>query len=219
MIHPSPRQISLPWHAQPLWPRFGRGAFAGNSSAGIKETPATGCPVVNIGPRAAWSTSSGQRPGRRTMRLRRDRGGHSPGRRRPTTCSGAVCRAGSDPYGSGDAGPRIAEVLSAVTPGRESCCRSGSPTDMKARRPAKTYARERTPLRDGHPSGDPVLGRDRRVQRLQLQVLVLLPSRRDGGPAVGYRAGAHGDAALREDRRRPAAFPDKVKKVTALRVR
>src|SRR6476620_7317951 len=31
--------------------RVGRGAFAGNSSAGIKETPAFGCPVVNIGSR------------------------------------------------------------------------------------------------------------------------------------------------------------------------
>ncbi len=28
-----------------------RGAFAGNSSAGIKETPAFRCPGVNIGPR------------------------------------------------------------------------------------------------------------------------------------------------------------------------
>ncbi len=31
--------------------RHGRGAFVGNSSAGIKETPIFGCPVVNVGPR------------------------------------------------------------------------------------------------------------------------------------------------------------------------
>jgi UDP-N-acetylglucosamine 2-epimerase (non-hydrolysing)/GDP/UDP-N,N'-diacetylbacillosamine 2-epimerase (hydrolysing) len=31
--------------------RIGRGAFVGNSSAGIKETPAFGCPTVNIGSR------------------------------------------------------------------------------------------------------------------------------------------------------------------------
>jgi UDP-N-acetylglucosamine 2-epimerase (non-hydrolysing)/GDP/UDP-N,N'-diacetylbacillosamine 2-epimerase (hydrolysing) len=91
--------------------RGGRGCFAGNSSAGIKETPAFGCPAVNIG-------------SRQQGRLRADNVIDTPYdageiftairrsvededfRRRCATCV--------NPYGAGNAGPRIAEVLATV---------------------------------------------------------------------------------------------------------
>lgn len=90
----------------------GRGVYAGNSSSGIKETAIFGCPVVNIGSRQAG-------------RLRADnvidtqydqdqifgaclKGIHDESWR-------AHCAQVANPYGSGNAGPRIAEVL-ATTP-------------------------------------------------------------------------------------------------------
>ena len=84
---------------------------AGNSSSGIKETPALGCPTVNIGTRQKG-------------RLRADnvidadydaesierallKGLYDPEFRR-------ICRSCSNPYGQGDAGKNIANVVADI---------------------------------------------------------------------------------------------------------
>lgn len=91
--------------------RHGRGAFAGNSSAGIKETPAFGCPTINIGPRQQG-------------RLRADNVIDVPyeaaaivsalSRAIDDSAFRARCRNCTNPYGAGNAGPRIAEVLATI---------------------------------------------------------------------------------------------------------
>jgi UDP-N-acetylglucosamine 2-epimerase (non-hydrolysing)/GDP/UDP-N,N'-diacetylbacillosamine 2-epimerase (hydrolysing) len=91
--------------------RIGSGAFVGNSSAGIKESPAFGCPTVNIG-------------SRQQGRLRANNVIDVPYN------SGAIidaimqciedqtfrkqCQTCDNPYGAGNAGPRIAEVLATI---------------------------------------------------------------------------------------------------------
>jgi UDP-N-acetylglucosamine 2-epimerase (non-hydrolysing)/GDP/UDP-N,N'-diacetylbacillosamine 2-epimerase (hydrolysing) len=90
----------------------GRGVLVGNSSAGIKETRAFGCPCVNIGARqrgrlrcanvidadydAAWISSA--------IRTALDDTGFR-----------GLCRTCENVYGEGDSGARIAEIL-ATTP-------------------------------------------------------------------------------------------------------
>jgi UDP-hydrolysing UDP-N-acetyl-D-glucosamine 2-epimerase len=91
--------------------RHARGAFIGNSSAGIKETPAFGCPVVNIGPR-----QRGRLRGDNVLDVPYETAGIEAAARRCVDDEAfrATCRFGRKPYGSGDAGPRIAEALSAT---------------------------------------------------------------------------------------------------------
>jgi UDP-N-acetylglucosamine 2-epimerase (non-hydrolysing)/GDP/UDP-N,N'-diacetylbacillosamine 2-epimerase (hydrolysing) len=88
-----------------------RVACVGNSSSGIKETPAFGCPTVNIG-------------SRQLGRLRADN--VIDAEYDADAIYGAVrrclfdddfrvrCRSVENPYGVGDAGPKIAEVLARV---------------------------------------------------------------------------------------------------------
>jgi len=92
--------------------RLGRGALVGNSSAGIKETPIFGCPVVNIGPR-----QRGRLRGDNVLDVPYDAAVIEAAVRRCVDDEGfrARCREGRDPYGAGDAGRRVAEVL-ATTP-------------------------------------------------------------------------------------------------------
>ena len=92
--------------------RLGRGALVGNSSAGIKETPIFGCPVVNIGPR-----QRGRLRGDNVLDVPYDAAAIEAAVRRCVDDEGfrARCREGRDPYGAGDAGRRVAEVL-ATTP-------------------------------------------------------------------------------------------------------
>lgn len=87
-------------------------AYVGNSSAGIKETPAFHCPTVNIGPR-----QKGRLRGnnvidvgydRRDILAALDRCLHDETWR-------AEIRAAPNPYGAGDAGRRVCETL-ATTP-------------------------------------------------------------------------------------------------------
>lgn len=91
--------------------RLGRGACVGNSSSGIKETPAFGCPTVNIGSRQAG-------------RLRAENvvdAGYDTGEIL-AACRRALwdeafrqqCRTCDNPYGEGHAGRKIAEVLATV---------------------------------------------------------------------------------------------------------
>lgn len=91
--------------------RRGRGACAGNSSAGIKETPVFGCPVVNIG-----SRQQGRLRSTNVIDVTYDADAIEAAlrtaafderfRRRCATCE--------NPYGAGNAGPRISEVLATI---------------------------------------------------------------------------------------------------------
>lgn len=88
-----------------------RVACVGNSSSGIKETPAFGCPTVNIG-----SRQEGRLRGANVL----DAGYNS------TEISLAIrrclfdeefrqlCRTAENPYWLGDAGPKIADILARV---------------------------------------------------------------------------------------------------------
>jgi UDP-hydrolysing UDP-N-acetyl-D-glucosamine 2-epimerase len=91
--------------------KHARGAFIGNSSAGIKETPTFGCPVVNVG-----SRQHGRLRGDNVLEVPYDAEAIEAAARRCVDDAAfrAACLAGRDPYGSGDAGPRIAEALSAT---------------------------------------------------------------------------------------------------------
>jgi UDP-N-acetylglucosamine 2-epimerase (non-hydrolysing)/GDP/UDP-N,N'-diacetylbacillosamine 2-epimerase (hydrolysing) len=91
--------------------RHGRGAFVGNSSAGIKETPVFGCPVVNIG-----SRQQGRLRGSNVIDVPY---GAQAIREAIVRCAEDEafrehCRTAENPYGAGDAGPRIAEVLATI---------------------------------------------------------------------------------------------------------
>jgi UDP-hydrolysing UDP-N-acetyl-D-glucosamine 2-epimerase len=94
-----------------LMGKVGRGVLVGNSSAGIKETPAFGCPCVNIGSRqrgrlrAANVIDTGYDAGEIVAAVRRSIG-DEPYR--------TICRTADNPYGAGDAGKRIADVLATV---------------------------------------------------------------------------------------------------------
>ncbi len=86
-------------------------ACVGNSSSGIKETPAFGCPTVNIGSRQA-----GRLRGENVIDTEYD----------ATAIREAIerclddeafrrrCREGDNPYYMGGAGPRVAQVLAGV---------------------------------------------------------------------------------------------------------
>jgi UDP-hydrolysing UDP-N-acetyl-D-glucosamine 2-epimerase len=86
-------------------------ACVGNSSSGIKETPAFGCPTVNIGTRqygrlraenvidAGYDAAAIEAAVRRCLFDERFRG---------------ACRVAENPYGTGEAGRKIAERLASV---------------------------------------------------------------------------------------------------------
>jgi UDP-hydrolysing UDP-N-acetyl-D-glucosamine 2-epimerase len=88
-----------------------RVACVGNSSSGIKETPAFGCPTVNIG-----SRQEGRLRGDNVL----DAGYDAVEIHRAITrCFSddsfrKACREGENPYGEGHAGRKIAEVLATV---------------------------------------------------------------------------------------------------------
>jgi UDP-hydrolysing UDP-N-acetyl-D-glucosamine 2-epimerase len=84
---------------------------AGNSSSGIKETPAFGCPAVNIGSRQLARLRAGNvidtdYSGEEIEAALRRALYDEPFR--------ALCRTAANPYGTGDAGKKIANVLAAV---------------------------------------------------------------------------------------------------------
>lgn len=91
--------------------RVGRGVCVGNSSSGIKETPALGCPVVNIGPR-------------QNGRLRADNVidvGYDSDRIHKAVHKALYdeafrkkCRNCMNPYGAGRAGEGISDVLATI---------------------------------------------------------------------------------------------------------
>lgn len=91
--------------------RVGRGAFAGNSSAGIKETPAFGCPVVNIG-----SRQQGRLRADNVLDVPYEAGAIEAALRRCAFDEDFRhhCATCENPYGAGNAGPRIAETLATM---------------------------------------------------------------------------------------------------------
>jgi len=91
--------------------RVGCGAVVGNSSAGIKETPAFGCPAVNIG-----SRQYGRLRASNAIDVAYDAGAIEAAVRKcvDDTAFRLQCRICENPYGAGSAGRKVAEVLSTV---------------------------------------------------------------------------------------------------------
>ena len=91
--------------------RSGRGAMVGNSSAGIKETPAFGCPAVNIG-----SRQQGRLRANNVIDTPYEADAITAAIRRCVEDDGFrhQCQTCENPYGAGNAGPRIADVLATI---------------------------------------------------------------------------------------------------------
>lgn len=88
-----------------------RVACVGNSSSGIKESPAFGCPTVNIG-----SRQDGRLRGDNVLDVGYDRDAIVAAVRHSLFDEGfrQQCRTGDNPYYLGDAGMKIADVLARV---------------------------------------------------------------------------------------------------------
>jgi len=89
----------------------GGGACVGNSSSGVKETPAFGCPAIDIGTRQAGrlATDNVIGTGYNTVEI-------VAAIHRCLRDAAFVqrCRTCHNPYGTGDAGKKIADVLATV---------------------------------------------------------------------------------------------------------
>lgn len=88
-----------------------RVACVGNSSSGLKETPAFHCPTVNIG-----SRQEGRLRGENVLDAGYDSVAITEAVRRCLSdeCFRTLCRGADNPYWLGDAGPKIANVLATV---------------------------------------------------------------------------------------------------------
>jgi UDP-hydrolysing UDP-N-acetyl-D-glucosamine 2-epimerase len=88
-----------------------RVACVGNSSSGIKETPAFGCPTINIGSRQLGRLRAGNviDSGYDANEIEA-----AVGRCLFDDAFRAACRSVENPYGLGDAGRKIADVLARV---------------------------------------------------------------------------------------------------------
>lgn len=91
--------------------KLGPGVCVGNSSSGVKETPAFGCPAVDIGNR-----QDGRLAGENLLRV-----GYSKDEIYTAIQKSLfdkrfreLCRTSPNPYGTGDAGTKIADVLSTI---------------------------------------------------------------------------------------------------------
>ncbi|MCF8031892.1 MAG: UDP-N-acetylglucosamine 2-epimerase [Desulfarculaceae bacterium] len=91
--------------------REGVGACVGNSSSGIKETPALGCPAVNIG-----SRQQGRLRAANVIDAPYDAEAIEAACRKALFDESfrALCKQVDNPYGKGDAGAKIARVLATV---------------------------------------------------------------------------------------------------------
>src|SRR5205807_714582 len=94
-----------------LMGKAGKGAIVGNSSAGIKESPAFGCPAVNIG-----SRQNGRLRAMNVIDVPYEEDSIMAAIRRCVDDQVFLnlCRTCENPYGSGNAGARIADVLATV---------------------------------------------------------------------------------------------------------
>lgn len=88
--------------------RITRGACVGNSSSGLKETPAFACPTVNIG-----SRQSGRLAAENVLHVNYDEQEIANALFRCITDDGfrEVCATCENPYGDGNTGPKIVEAL------------------------------------------------------------------------------------------------------------
>ncbi|MFL0799731.1 MAG: UDP-N-acetylglucosamine 2-epimerase (hydrolyzing) [Agarilytica sp.] len=91
-------------------------ACVGNSSSGLKETPAFSCPTVNIG-----SRQSGRLRGENVLDAGYDQEAICEA---VTRCLSdeefrTLCRTSENPYWLGDAGPKVAKVLAEVEIGQD----------------------------------------------------------------------------------------------------
>ncbi|MFT6778325.1 MAG: UDP-hydrolyzing UDP-N-acetyl-D-glucosamine 2-epimerase [Paraglaciecola sp.] len=91
-------------------------ACVGNSSSGIKETPVFGCPTVNIG-----SRQEGRLRGRNVIDVGYDAENIASAVKKCfyDVDFKAQCKATDNPYYLGDAGKKIADVLSSIPLGRK----------------------------------------------------------------------------------------------------
>ena len=89
-----------------------RVACIGNSSSGLKETPAFGCPTVNIG-----SRQKGRLRGQNVVDAGYDADAIAVAMQKCLFNDSfrLVCRDAENPYWLGDAGPKIADVLATVS--------------------------------------------------------------------------------------------------------
>lgn len=87
------------------------GACVGNSSSGVKETPAFGCPTVDVGSRQSGRLGAGN-----VIATGYGEAEIVAAIRRCLTDTAFIeqCRTCDNPYGTGDAGRKIAEVLATV---------------------------------------------------------------------------------------------------------
>lgn len=91
--------------------RKGTGVCVGNSSSGIKETPALGCPVVNIGPR-----QNGRLRADNVIDVDYDKDLILDATRK-ALCDEVFrkkCHECKNPYGAGNAGEKISDVLATI---------------------------------------------------------------------------------------------------------
>jgi UDP-hydrolysing UDP-N-acetyl-D-glucosamine 2-epimerase len=93
-----------------------RVACVGNSSSGLKETPAFGCPTVNIG-----SRQEGRLRGKNVLDTVYDANSIKEAMKKCLFNDDFrhVCRTAENPYWLGDAGPKIANVLAEVPLGQQ----------------------------------------------------------------------------------------------------
>ena len=96
--------------------RAGRGACLGNSSSGIKETPALGCPAVNIG-----SRQQGRLRAENVLDAGYDKKEILAAAKKALWDEDfrKACQECENPYGTGDAGVKIAEALARVELGQK----------------------------------------------------------------------------------------------------
>lgn len=93
----------------------GRGVCIGNSSSGIKETPAFACPAIDVGTR-----QDGRLRGDNVIHVGYDRDDIVVATRRALSDEFRhLCRAAENPYGEGGAGRKVADVLASVPLGEK----------------------------------------------------------------------------------------------------
>jgi UDP-N-acetylglucosamine 2-epimerase (non-hydrolysing)/GDP/UDP-N,N'-diacetylbacillosamine 2-epimerase (hydrolysing) len=87
------------------------GVLAGNSSAGVKESRAFGCPCVNIGSRQRGRLRAGN-----VIEVGYDADAISAAIRKGAGDAAfrAHCRSCENPYGEGNAGSRISHILATI---------------------------------------------------------------------------------------------------------
>ncbi len=88
----------------------GRGVCIGNSSSGIKETPAFACPAIDVGTR-----QDGRLRGDNVIQVGYDRDDIVVATRRALSDEfRQLCRDAENPYGEGGAGRKVADILASV---------------------------------------------------------------------------------------------------------